>query len=55
MSPSRQATPSSRPTPPPDSIPLARVEARTALAALFDRFPDLRLAVGAQELRQVRG
>ncbi|KKD02418.1 cytochrome P450, partial [Streptomyces sp. WM6386] len=32
--------------------PLARVEALTALPALFDRFPDLRLAVG-EELRQV--
>jgi cytochrome P450 len=33
--------------------PLARVEALTALPALFDRFPGLRLAVGAEELRQV--
>ncbi|MCF1594649.1 cytochrome P450 family protein [Streptomyces muensis] len=33
--------------------PLARVEARTALPALFDRFPDLRLAVDEKELRQV--
>ncbi|MEU9918401.1 cytochrome P450 [Streptomyces sp. NPDC051001] len=33
--------------------PLARAEALTALPALFDRFPDLRLAVGAEELRQV--
>ncbi len=33
--------------------PLARVEALTALPALFDRFPGLRLAVGADELRQV--
>ncbi|KUO15486.1 cytochrome P450 family protein [Streptomyces dysideae] len=33
--------------------PLARVEALTALAALFERFPGLRLAVGADELRQV--
>ena len=33
--------------------PLARVEALTALPALFDRFPDLRLAVGEDELRQV--
>lgn len=33
--------------------PLARVEALTALPALFDRFPDLRLAVGPGELRQV--
>ncbi|GHH15067.1 cytochrome P450 family protein [Streptomyces lanatus] len=33
--------------------PLARVEALTALPALFDRFPELRLAAGAEELRQV--
>ncbi|MFJ2608523.1 cytochrome P450 [Streptomyces sp. NPDC091279] len=33
--------------------PLARMEALTALPALFDRFPDLRLAVGVEELRQV--
>ncbi|MET9972668.1 cytochrome P450, partial [Streptomyces sp. NPDC006356] len=33
--------------------PLARVEARTALPALFDRFPDLRLAAEEKELRQV--
>ncbi|MGN9762968.1 cytochrome P450 family protein [Streptomyces sp. SD31] len=33
--------------------PLARVEALTALPALFDRFPGLRLAVGEDELRQV--
>ena len=33
--------------------PLARVEALTALPALFDRFPELRLAVGEDELRQV--
>ncbi|MFH0519961.1 cytochrome P450 [Streptomyces sp. M41] len=33
--------------------PLARVEALTALPALFDRFPDLALAVGEKELRQV--
>ncbi|MFB7734976.1 cytochrome P450 [Streptomyces sp. NPDC056112] len=33
--------------------PLARMEALTALPALFDRFPGLRLAVGAEELRQV--
>ncbi|MGW7407685.1 cytochrome P450 family protein [Streptomyces sp. NPDC054833] len=33
--------------------PLARVEALTALPALFDRFPDLRLAVADDELRQV--
>ncbi|MFI1568602.1 cytochrome P450 [Streptomyces sp. NPDC020490] len=33
--------------------PLARVEALTALPALFDRFPGLRLAVDERELRQV--
>jgi cytochrome P450 len=33
--------------------PLARTEALTALPALFDRFPDLRLAADADELRQV--
>ncbi|GAA3559554.1 cytochrome P450 [Streptomyces osmaniensis] len=33
--------------------PLARVEALTALPALFERFPDLRLAVREEELRQV--
>ncbi|MDT7845725.1 cytochrome P450 family protein [Streptomyces justiciae] len=33
--------------------PLARLEALTALPALFGRFPDLRLAVGEGELRQV--
>lgn len=33
--------------------PLARVEALTALPALFDRFPGLRLAVPAGELRHV--
>ncbi|WP_053755212.1 cytochrome P450 family protein [Streptomyces sp. MMG1533] len=33
--------------------PLARTEALTALPALFERFPDLRLAVEADELRQV--
>ncbi|MFJ4787819.1 cytochrome P450 [Streptomyces sp. NPDC088794] len=33
--------------------PLARVEALTALTAFFDRFPDVRLAVDADELRQV--
>ncbi|MFF7167432.1 cytochrome P450 [Streptomyces sp. NPDC008086] len=33
--------------------PLARVEARTVLPALFERFPDLRLAVDEKELRQV--
>ncbi|MFE2580490.1 cytochrome P450 [Streptomyces sp. NPDC059378] len=33
--------------------PLARMEALTALPALFDRFPDLALAVDAGELRQV--
>jgi cytochrome P450 len=34
--------------------PLARMEALTALPALFDRFPDLRLAVDPGELRQVQ-
>ncbi|MFJ9821271.1 cytochrome P450 [Streptomyces sp. NPDC101151] len=33
--------------------PLARMEALTALPALFDRFPGLRLAVGTDELRHV--
>ncbi|CAL9326863.1 cytochrome P450 [Streptomyces olindensis] len=33
--------------------PLARLEALTALPALFDRFPDLRLATGETGLRQV--
>ncbi|KMS71687.1 cytochrome P450 [Streptomyces viridochromogenes] len=33
--------------------PLARVEALTALPALFDRFPGLRLDVDEKELRQV--
>ncbi|MGW3564304.1 cytochrome P450 family protein [Streptomyces sp. NPDC000941] len=33
--------------------PLARLEARIALPALFDRFPELRLAVPAQDLRPV--
>ncbi|OIJ65251.1 cytochrome P450 family protein [Streptomyces mangrovisoli] len=33
--------------------PLARVEALTALPALFDRFPDLRPAFTEDELRQV--
>ncbi|MGW2825246.1 cytochrome P450 family protein [Streptomyces sp. NPDC001443] len=33
--------------------PLARMEALTALPALFDRFPGLALAVDAEELRQV--
>ncbi|MFE9017817.1 cytochrome P450 [Streptomyces sp. NPDC007808] len=33
--------------------PLARVEALTALPALFDRFPGLSLAVDGEELRQV--
>ncbi|MFI6038593.1 cytochrome P450 [Streptomyces sp. NPDC051315] len=33
--------------------PLARMEALTALPALFDRFPDLRLDGAAEELRQV--
>ncbi|MCT2594743.1 cytochrome P450 [Streptomyces sp. N2-109] len=33
--------------------PLARIEARTALPALFARFPDLRLAVPAEEIEHV--
>ncbi|MDJ0343762.1 cytochrome P450 [Streptomyces sp. H10-C2] len=33
--------------------PLARMEALTALPALFERFPDLQLAATAEELRQV--
>lgn len=33
--------------------PLARVEALTALPALFERFPGVRLAVGEDALRQV--
>ncbi|MGY6022051.1 cytochrome P450 family protein [Streptomyces spinosirectus] len=33
--------------------PLARMEATTALPALFERFPGMRLAVGEDELRQV--
>ncbi|MER5772624.1 cytochrome P450 family protein [Streptomyces sp. NPDC001985] len=33
--------------------PLARLEARTALPALFERFPEVRLAVPAGELEQV--
>ena len=33
--------------------PLARMEALTALPALFERFPGLRLAVAADELRHV--
>lgn len=33
--------------------PLARAEALTALPAFFERFPDVRLAVDADELRQV--
>ncbi|MFC4494436.1 cytochrome P450 [Streptomyces ovatisporus] len=33
--------------------PLARLEARTALPALFERFPGLRLAVPAEELEPV--
>ncbi|MEU2289085.1 cytochrome P450 [Streptomyces sp. NPDC013178] len=33
--------------------PLARMEALTALPALFERFPDLRLDTRAEELRQV--
>ncbi|MFJ5265096.1 cytochrome P450 [Streptomyces sp. NPDC088387] len=33
--------------------PLARLEALTALPALFERFPEIRLAVAEEELRQV--
>jgi cytochrome P450 len=33
--------------------PLARMEALTALPALFERYPDLQLAVGPDKLRQV--
>jgi cytochrome P450 len=33
--------------------PLARAEALTALPALFERFPELCLAVDPRELRQV--
>ncbi|WP_369249897.1 cytochrome P450 [Streptomyces sp. R41] len=33
--------------------PLGRLEARVALPALFDRFPDLQLAVASEELRPV--
>ncbi|NLU74272.1 cytochrome P450 [Streptomyces sp. HNM0575] len=33
--------------------PLARMEARTALPALFERFPELCLAVPQEELQQV--
>jgi cytochrome P450 len=33
--------------------PLARIEARAALPALFERFPDLRLAVEPDHLNQV--
>ncbi|MFD3484149.1 cytochrome P450 [Streptomyces sp. NPDC058665] len=33
--------------------PLARMEALTALPALFDRYPDMRLAVEADQLKQV--
>ncbi|MET8828075.1 cytochrome P450 [Streptomyces sp. NPDC004610] len=33
--------------------PLARMEARTVLPALFDRFPDMTLAVEPEELRQI--
>ncbi|WP_328916991.1 MULTISPECIES: cytochrome P450 family protein [unclassified Streptomyces] len=33
--------------------PLARMEAITALPAIFDRYPDLALAVAPEELRQV--
>ncbi|MET8826312.1 cytochrome P450 [Streptomyces sp. NPDC004610] len=32
--------------------PLARMEARTVLPALFDRFPEMRLATGAERLKQ---
>ncbi|MGD3106438.1 cytochrome P450 family protein [Streptomyces sp. YGL11-2] len=35
--------------------PLARLEARTALPALFDRFPDMRLAVDPGELAPAGG
>lgn len=35
--------------------PLARLEARTALPALFDRFPDLELAVPTEELVPIEG
>jgi cytochrome P450 len=35
--------------------PLARMEGRIALRALFDRFPDLRLAVARDELRWGHG
>ncbi|MCE4948796.1 MULTISPECIES: cytochrome P450 family protein [Streptomyces] len=35
--------------------PLARLEARTALPALFERFPDMRLAVPAEELQPAGG
>lgn len=35
--------------------PLARMEARIALPALFDRFPDLELAVAAEELAPSSG
>ncbi|WP_405793448.1 cytochrome P450 [Streptomyces sp. NBC_01506] len=33
--------------------PLARMEALTALPALFERYPDMRLAVGTDQLKQV--
>ncbi|MFJ3903957.1 cytochrome P450 [Streptomyces sp. NPDC090025] len=33
--------------------PLARMEARTVLPALFDRFPDMTLAVEPEQLRQM--
>ncbi|UQA95469.1 cytochrome P450 family protein [Streptomyces halobius] len=35
--------------------PLARLEARTALPALFSRFPDLQLAVSAEALKPAGG
>ncbi|MGW5822637.1 cytochrome P450, partial [Streptomyces noursei] len=35
--------------------PLARLEARTALPALFERFPDMQLAVPAEELQPAGG
>ncbi len=35
--------------------PLARLEARTALPALFERFPDIQLAVASEELMPAGG